>query len=72
MEESRRVGNRSLAAVHRFEREGEERLVMAYRSLEDNHLAKASPNRGTRPEWVGEHASEKRRHFCSIGEEVVS
>ena len=72
MEEQRQVGNRTLVIVHRFDRKGEERLVMAYRSLEDKYINEAARNSGTRPEFCGEQEPEKRRLVCSIGQEVIS
>lgn len=72
MEEVRRVGNRTLIVVHRFEREGEERLVMAYRTLEDKYLVKGRPNIENVPDFVGEHEPAKPGSICAIGQEVIS
>lgn len=72
MEEVRDVGSRALVAVYRFEREGQERLVMAYRSLENRYLMKDDPNSEMRPEIGSEREPVKRRPLCSIGQEVIS
>ena len=70
MEEVARVGIRTVVAVHRFDREGEERLVMAYRSLENERLAKATPEMDDSPDGFSEHEQSARRPFCLSGQEV--